>query len=429
MFGKLRKSKKGMEEGDHSWSFRQQTWRAFRRNRLALWSLRLIGFLAFVALTADFLANDKPLYCKIEGETFLPVFRQYAIDLGWSQPEARFVNTDWKEQPFDRVIWPLIPFSNRPDIQNLNFKPPLSVQEVNGKKYKHWLGTDKAGRDVAAGMIRGTRIAMLVGIVAMSIALIIGVFLGGIAGYFGDDGLKASRTRILLNILGCVFGYFYGFTVRSYALAEGNWVGEVGKGVLILVLILICFNLLASLLERIPFLGRKRTFPTDLLVMRLIETVSAIPGLLLVLAIVAIANKPSIFIVMGVIGLIAWTGIARFTRAEFLRIRNMEYIQAARVLGLKHWQIIWRHALPNALTPILISLAFGIAGAILTEAFLSFLNVGMPPESVSWGSMLNGARSRFSAWWLAVFPGFAIFLTVTVFNLVGEGLTEAIDRR
>jgi len=107
----------------------------------------------------------------------------------------------------------------------------------------------------------------------------------------------------------------------------------------------------------------------------------------------------------------------------------MEYVQAARILGLRHWQIIWRHVLPNAITPILITLAFGIAGAVLLEAFLSFLNVGMPSESVTWGSMLNEAKGRAAAWWLAVFPGFAIFITVTAFNLLGDGLTEALDTR
>ena len=107
----------------------------------------------------------------------------------------------------------------------------------------------------------------------------------------------------------------------------------------------------------------------------------------------------------------------------------MGYVEAARVLGLSEWRILWRHAAPNALGPVLIALAFGIAGAILLEAFLSFLGIGLSPEEVTWGTMLNVARSNFRAWWLALGPGLAIFFTVTIFNLLGEGLSEAMDPR
>ena len=102
---------------------------------------------------------------------------------------------------------------------------------------------------------------------------------------------------------------------------------------------------------------------------------------------------------------------------------------SAQALGYSEWRIILRHAVPNALTPVLITVAFGIASAILLEAFLSFLGIGVPPEQVTWGSMLNSARTYFSAWWLAIFPGLAIFVTVTIFNLLGEGLTDALDPR
>jgi peptide/nickel transport system permease protein len=163
--------------------------------------------------------------------------------------------------------------------------------------------------------------------------------------------------------------------------------------------------------------------------MRLIEIVNSIPGLLLILSIVAIIEEQSVFYIMAIIGLIGWTGIARFIRAELLRVRNLEYIEAAQALGYSEWRIIARHAIPNALTPVLITIAFGVASAILMEAFLSFLGIGVAAEEVTWGSLLNLARSKFSAWWLAIFPGLAIFVTVTVFNLLGEGLTDALDPR
>ena len=132
---------------------------------------------------------------------------------------------------------------------------------------------------------------------------------------------------------------------------------------------------------------------------------------------------------MAIIGFTSWTGIARFIRAEMLRIRSLEYIEAAHALGFSEWRVIMRHAIPNALSPVMITIAFGIAAAILIESTLSFLGVGVSPETVTWGSLLAAARQSSSAWWLAVFPGCAIFITVTIFNLIGEGLTDALDPR
>ncbi|MCL4135085.1 UNVERIFIED_CONTAM: hypothetical protein GTU68_047024 [Idotea baltica] len=162
------------------------------------------------------------------------------------------------------------------------------------------------------------------------------------------------------------------------------------------------------------------------MVSRLIEVIVCIPRLFLIIAIVAVA-KPSIILVMVIIGLTSWTGIARLIRAELLKVRNLEYTEAAQALGYSDWRIMFKHAIPNALSPVLIAVAFGIAGAILIEAFLSFIGIGVPAEVVTWGSLLNLARSAPTAWWLAIFPGFAIFLTITFFNLIGEGLTDALD--
>ena len=134
-------------------------------------------------------------------------------------------------------------------------------------------------------------------------------------------------------------------------------------------------------------------------------------------------------LVMVIIGATSWTGIARFTRGELLRVRNLEYIEAAQSLGYSEWRTIFRHAIPNSLAPVLIAIAFGVAGAILTESFLSFLGIGVEAEVATWGKLLSLARKNFSAWWLALAPGFAIFITVTIYNLMGEGLTDALDPR
>jgi peptide/nickel transport system permease protein len=153
------------------------------------------------------------------------------------------------------------------------------------------------------------------------------------------------------------------------------------------------------------------------------------PLLILIISVAAIAKEKSIINIMVIIGLTGWTPIARLTRAEFLRVSNLEYIQAAKSMGFKEFRIIFKHALPNAIAPALVAIAFGVASAILIESSLSFLGVGVPPDTVTWGSLLNSGREQYNAWWLVLFPGLAIFLTVTVYNLLGEGLRDALDPR
>jgi len=167
----------------------------------------------------------------------------------------------------------------------------------------------------------------------------------------------------------------------------------------------------------------------DALTSRITEIVMCVPTLVLILAIMAIIEKPTIWHTMAIIGFTGWTGIARLTRGEFLRLKGAEYVTAARAAGAGPVRIMLRHILPNALAPILVPITFGIAAAILVESGLSFLGFGSPPPTASWGSILNGARSNLGMWWLVVFPGVAIFLTVLAYNLVGEGLQEATDPR
>ena len=410
-------------------NYRQLVRRQFRKNRMAVWSLRFLWILIFVAVFGSFLVNERPLYCKIEGETYFPVFKQIAVDIGLDKWESKFVTNDWDDHEYESVIWTVVPYSyNTQDLKN-SFVGPFDKQRVESLRWRHWLGTDNLGRDVVAGLVHGTRIALLTGIIAMSIASLIGIFFGAIAGYFGDDKLKVSWLRIALNILGLILAVFYGFLSRGYALSEGKLGWELIKGVFIFSAIMWAFNFIAKQMERLLSIKKGIRFPADLLIMRLIEIMNSIPALLLLLSVVVLFKKPSIFNVMVIIGLIGWTGIARFVRAELMRIRNLEYIQATRALGFKEKYIILRHALPNALGPVLISVAFGIANAVLIEAFLSFLGIGLPADMVTWGTMLNEARNAFDAWWIALFPGLAIFVTVTLFNLIGEGLTDAMDTR
>ena len=168
----------------------------------------------------------------------------------------------------------------------------------------------------------------------------------------------------------------------------------------------------------------------DTLLQRIIEIMMCFPTFFLILALIAFL-RPSIYNIMIVIGLTGWMGVARLVRGEFLKLRSSEYALAARAAGLRDGWVMFRHLLPNALAPVLVSTAFGVAGAILTESSLSFLGFGVQPPDPSWGELLNQSQRLVGSgvWWLVVFPGAAIFITVTSFNLVGEGLRDAMDPR
>ncbi len=166
----------------------------------------------------------------------------------------------------------------------------------------------------------------------------------------------------------------------------------------------------------------------DTILSRLTEIVMCLPTLILLLTIVSLIENPKIWHTMAIIGFTGWTSIARLTRGEFLKLRNLEYVAAARALGASELRIMFRHILPNALAPVLVPITFGIAGAILVENALRFLGLG-DTSSASWGSLLNEGQRNLEMWWLIVFPGTAIFLTVLAYNLIGEGLQESTDPR
>jgi peptide/nickel transport system permease protein len=166
----------------------------------------------------------------------------------------------------------------------------------------------------------------------------------------------------------------------------------------------------------------------DLALSRLIELMLAIPTFFLIITVAALF-PPSIYLIMVILGLTGWVGIARLIRSEFLKVRAMDYVAAAEAMGATDTRIIVRHVLPNAIAPVLVSMSFGVASAILTESGLSFLGIGVPAHLVTWGSILAVAQSNTTAWWLAVFPGAAIFITVTAYNLLGDGLRDALDPR
>jgi len=219
----------------------------------------------------------------------------------------------------------------------------------------HLLGTDGLGRDVFTRMVYGARVSLLVGFLSAGLAVLIGVALGAVAGYFG------------------------------------GW--------------------------------------TDAVIMRLVDIMLCFPSFFLILAVIAYLDA-SIWNIMIVIGITSWMGVCRLVRAEFLALKKREFMVAAEGLGVGPLAIIVRHGLPNAMAPVFVAFILGVAGAILTESGLSYLGLGVQPPDPSWGNMLTEGKAAIEvAWWLSVYPGCAILVTVLGYNLLGEGLRDVLDPR
>ncbi len=373
--------------------------RRILRKSFSGWGARIglawVAILAFTAVFAPFLANSMPLLISENGHLSAPVLRYLSLEdiivlgaffillglllspfrqslktllvllligiVGVTIVSKQFVveqqnivyedfRHDLKNKQYDWVVMPPIPYAPKDylrDVRSLPLEAPLA-----DKQYTHWMGTEENGGDVLSRMIHASRIALGIGFIATGIAMVIGVILGGLMGYF--------------------------------------------SGIV------------------------------DMLGMRLVEIFESIPTLFLLLTFVAFFGR-SIYIMMVIIGLTSWSGYARYIRAEFLRLRKQDFVQAAIASGLPLNSILFRHMLPNGVAPLLVGVSFGVASAILAEATLSFLGLGLV-DSPSWGQMLNQAvKSSVFNWWMAVFPGGAIFMTVFAYNLMGEALRDAID--
>jgi len=167
----------------------------------------------------------------------------------------------------------------------------------------------------------------------------------------------------------------------------------------------------------------------DSIIMRLVDVMLCFPVFFLILAVIALL-EPSIWNIMVVIGVTGWMGVARLVRAEFLSLREREFVLAAKAIGSSDVRVIFLHILPNALAPVLVSATLGVSGAILTESALSFLGIGVQPPIPSWGNILSAGKDNIEiAWWLSLYPGLAILATVLAYNLLGEGLRDVLDPR
>jgi len=404
------------------------------KNRALKLCVRVFLVLVCVALLAPFLANDKPLICKYKGQWLFPAFsfkNQHIIS------EDDIINynmgNDWKTLNTDFSVFAPCAYSpNTIDAANAPRKSPFDAQEFVLKnnttisipfKFRHWLGTTQNGNDVLSGIIHGTKISLSVGIFSMLIASIIGIILGACAGYFENNTIKIGYVQLLFLLIGIFISYFYCVVVRGSNLAAAFTIGSALDILRVFLLLYLSYIVIQGLLK----FGNKidvtlktdniLNFPLDAIVSRIIEILNSIPSLLLIIALSAI-TKPSYTLLISIIGFLSWTTIARLTRAEYLKTKQLDYITSSKAIGMSDFAIMRKHILPNVFPIILVQIIFGMAGAVLIEASLSFIGVGIPSNTVSWGSLLNEARDHFSAWWLVVFPGLCVFTLIFIYNKI-----------
>ncbi|SDM04976.1 peptide/nickel transport system permease protein [Catalinimonas alkaloidigena] len=359
------------------------------------------------ALLADFVANPQPLLVVEEGAWRFPAFEQ---------PQA---SPEPSSEAF--VMRAPIPY----DAQAIDREAGMYRSPAEGAARYHWLGTDSFGRDVLAGLVYGSRISLFVSLAGILIATGIGVVLGGLAGFWGE--WRLARATLLSGALAIVLLFFYGIyrlrfvwfdlISRESSVAWGEWGTSlalcVGCG-------LGCWGL-GRWFQRFAWGKRPFSIPVDALVSRLIEVVIAIPKLFLLLAFVAIF--PTFLWVLPVLlGCTGWMNLARLVRAEAWAARHTGYAESARMLGFSQTHIFFREVLPNLWPTLSVALAFGTAEMLLLESTLAFLRIGTDASAASWGALLAESRSQPAAWWLAVFPGLLIFLTIVSLRTLGDAL-------
>ncbi len=360
----------------------REFWRLFRKNRLAF-----IGLLIFVVF----------FLCALVG----------------------LVLTSGSKPVFDPAVVRL----------EEKLRPPLSspnretlAPETIPRLGLYLFGTDDLGRDIFARMMQGAWVSLTVGFVAVGISVFIGIILGGISGYYGQSSATADQViASAIGIAGAILLVARVTTLGAFLLIAGG------------VFLVLSQRLKRKVRKRLKA-GWARILSTpavsiDALIMRFVDIMLCFPSFFLILTVVALL-PPSIYNIMIVIGLTSWMGTTRFVRAEFLSLRDQDFVTAARALGIGDWRIIFRHMVPNAIAPVLVSATIGIASAILTESALSFLGLGVPPPHATWGNILSDGKNYiFDAPWLTFVPGIAILIVVLSFNLFGEGLRDVLNPR
>ena len=359
----------------------KRRWESFKANRRGYWSLWIFLIVFILSLFAEFIANDKPIYIHVNGQSFFPAVATYPDTAFGPKGDPNLVGTaadyrddylmDLIKKKNGTVVWPPIRFSYNTQVS----KPPspfpskptwmLSQKDCefaaknnfakcgSGMEW-NWLGTDDGGRDVVARLIYGFRISVLFGLCLTIVSSVIGVAAGAAQGYFG------------------------------------GWV--------------------------------------DLLSQRFIEIWTSIPSLYLLLIISSVL-VPGFFVLLGILLLFSWVSLVGLVRAEFLRGRNFEYIQAARALGVSNGTIIFRHLLPNAMVATMTFLPFILSSSVMTLTALDFLGFGLPPGSPSLGELLSQGKANVQAPWLGLTGFFSIAIMLSLLIFIGEAVRDAFDPR
>ncbi len=418
----------------HSEAYFDIVWRQFKKNRFALVSLYLLVPLFLVAIFAPAIASNQPFVFRTPDGTIYPWFR------------ALFNPSESVDFVFNMAM--------------LGFFPWALASLVLGRLWKR------------RGVPGRTRVLRAASLYAATIVLLVAVFsfpsmregdqfwtpvLRPANKYwartFPEEQFKAPQTTFAVYPP-IPFGpieqdVFSRFEPPGFAKPREGWrdandgfvhllgTDDLGRDVLVRMIygtrisLTVGFVAVGIYLTIGIILGAIAGYfggKVDMLICRVIEVMMLFPSFFLILTLVAMIGS-SIYVVMLVIGITSWAGIARLIRGEVLKQRSIDYVTAARALGASHFRVIFRHILPNAISPALVSAPFGVAGAIITEAGLSLLGVGVRLPAPTWGSLLKLANENHTYWWLVVVPAAAMFFTVTVFNLVGSGLRDAMDPR
>lgn len=363
-----------------------------------------IGYLLLVVLLALFsnwIANDVPIVTKVKDHYIWPTSERslYLSKQKGSTPKTGF------------TIVPIVGFYYSSLDPITGIVGPGNISLLDGKNRRHWLGTDTYTRDVLSGIIHGSKIAIWVGLIATIFSSFIGLILGSVAGYFGDR--KFILNKYILSI-SCILIVLYTYLLSWNRVLLHYYKLDIIAWPLLLTMIYLLFKPVEKDQHSIAI-------PIETIIMKIIAIFQSIPGLFLLTCLISIIGGNITLLKLSLlIALLRWPTFTRIVRGEALKIKNTEYILSARSLGLSNYSIIKNHIWPNLFRQLLVAFAYGVGSAVLLEASLSFLGLGLPPDSVSWGSILSQSRLKIDAWWLAVFPGLMISLLIASCYSIGN---------
>lgn len=361
--------------------------------------LVLSGFI-ISGIFSDFIANDHPVIAEYKGKI---IFTPFYKNLNSNELKS--------------IVNPLIKYSHHHvDSNNMGAVSPFEKQILDYNQQRHYLGTDIYGRDILAGLIHGSSIALLVGFGSMILALILGLLISLIPSYFGDFGIKLSFSKAIVFTI-CLLYAFYILYYRKYIFSEFNL-----SDILALILGFL------FIVKIVNYIDKKYTITVPLDSFNTIFTslFQSIPGSFIILILINLFAPASVLNIIILIGILKWPVFSRYIRAEVLKIKEERFIESSKVIGLSESYILIKHIIPHIITPLLVAFSYGFVSTVLLESTLSFLGIGIPIDHISWGTILGEARNDMSAWWLAVFPGLLISAVIISINYLAGLLGKSM---